>query len=156
MYRYYVAALVSMTLTVSAAVAQGPLQRVGQALDQAGKNIRADIENAVNRGQVAAQEQSLIVRVSERINWDKQLVNSAIQMTMSADGTIQLRGSVPNTAAKARAVDLAANTIGVTRVVDELAVVSTSKVIEAKPGVIESTPAATVPNPPQPKVDEKP
>ena len=42
---------------------------------------------------------------------------------VSADGaTVKLRGVVPNTAARRRAVELAGSTIGVEAVVDELAV----------------------------------
>ena len=44
-----------------------------------------------------------------------------------------LRGSVASKAIKARAVDLVQNTIGVTSVVDELAVIKDAKVIQAKP-----------------------
>ncbi len=56
-----------------------------------------------------------------------------------------LRGSVLNDAAKRHAVDLVQNTIGVTSVVDELAVVKEVKVIKAKPAVevIELTPPVT-------------
>ena len=44
-----------------------------------------------------------------------------------------MRGSVIDEAAKARAVDLVENTVGVTRVVDELAVIKDVKVIRPRP-----------------------
>lgn len=56
-----------------------------------------------------------------------------------------LRGSVINDSVKHDAVDLVANTIGVTTVVDELAVVKEVKVIKGKPDVriIGVTPPAS-------------
>ncbi len=53
-----------------------------------------------------------------------------------------LRRSVLSPALKLRAVDLVSNTIGVTTVVDELAVVKDVKVIKSKPTVrVIETPA---------------
>lgn len=124
--------------------AQGPIQRAGQALDNAGKNIRRNVEGAVARGQLSAQERDLLNRVSQRLSFDKQLVNSVLQLTVRADGSVVLQGSIPDLAAKSRAVDLAQSTLGVTSVVDELAVVKSVTIIEAVParvivpGVIES------------------
>ena len=110
-------------------------------VDNAGRNIRNGVEAEVARGQVSAQERDLLFRVSRRIEWDKQLVGSVLRFEILADGTVFLRGSVPNPDAKRRAVDLTQNTIGVTKVVDELAVVKVVKVIEVPPvRVIESVP----------------
>ena len=60
-------------------------------------------------------------------------------------GTVVLQGSVLNEAVKHRAVDIVENTIGVTSVVNELAVVKEVKVIKAKPAgrAIELTPSTT-------------
>jgi hypothetical protein len=146
MHRSLAAALVALSLVVTAAFAQdGPIRRAGQALDRAGKNIRSRVETEVARGQAAIAERELLGRVSRRIEWDKQLVGSTIQMEVQPGGAVILRGSVLNEKVKARAVDLVENTIGVTRVVDELAVVKEVKVIEARPGarVIGVTPPAT-------------
>lgn len=154
MHRQLLASVVILTLTASTAPAQGPLQRVGQALDRAGKNIRSDVEGAIARGQVTAQERDLLVRVTQRINWDRQLVNSSMQLVVLADGTVYLRGSVRSDAAKARAADLAENTIGVTRVVDELAVVKVVKVIE--PATVPPPPVTPVGPPVVPDVTVKP
>ena len=127
---------------------QGPLQRTGQAPDNAGKNIRRGVETGVPRGQISAQERELLARVTQRIKWDKQLVSSTLQLVVQADGTVSLRGSVIDEAAKARAVDLVENTVGVTAVVDELAVVKEVKVIQAKPAcVIETVPTRVIETP---------
>ncbi len=134
------------TLFATGAVAQdGPIQRAGQALDNAGKNIRYKVESEIARGQITAQEREVLGRVMRRIEWDKRFVGSAIQLEARSSGTMILRGSVVNDSVKHDAVDLVANTIGVTTVVDELAVVKEVKVIKGKPDVriIDATPPAT-------------
>ena len=84
----------------------------------------------------------MLSRVMRRVEWDKQLVGSTIQFVMQPDRAVVLRGSVLSPALKLRAVDLVSNTVGVTTVVDELAVVKDIKVIKAKPTVrIIETPA---------------
>ena len=93
---------------------RGRSSATARALDNTGKNIRRGVENGVARGQIAAQERELLSRVTDRIRWDKQLVSSTLQLVVHADGTVYLRGSVIDEAAKARAVDLAESTVGVT------------------------------------------
>ena len=69
---------------------------------------------------------------------------------------VTLRGSVASPVHKQRAAELVASTVGVNRVVDELAVVKVVKVIETKPAVqvIETKPAVTVIETPAPVVPE--
>ncbi len=138
------AALFALTLVASNAYAQdGILSRAGQALDNAGRNIRNAVETEVARGQIDADDREVLTRVTRRLEWDKQLAGSTIQFVVQPGRTVILRGSVLSPAVKLRAVDLVSNTIGVTTVVDELAVVKEVKVIKAQPTVrvIESTPA---------------
>lgn len=156
MIRTLFATLVALVLMLPAAYAQdGPLRRAGRALDNAGKDIRGRVETEVARGQSSAQERDILARVSRRIEWDKRLVGSTLQLEVRPGETVVLRGSVLNAAAKRQAVELATNTVGVASVVDELAIVkevkviestTTGRVIEVSPGttVIESTPAKRV------------
>ena len=144
------AAIATIALFSPLANAQeGGAQRVGQALDNAGRNIRRTVENGVARGQMSAQERELLARVYHRVHWDKALVNSTIQFEVQLDGTVILRGAVIDDASKKRAIDLAQSTLGVTSVVDELVIGKEVRVIQAapvKPGrpvkVITVTPAA--------------
>jgi hyperosmotically inducible periplasmic protein len=124
-------------------------QRAGEALDNAGRNLRRGVQNAFPRVRMAVHEQQVVARVYSRLHWDKALVGSALELEVFADGTTVLRGAVADEATRKRASLLARDTVGVTRVVDEL-VVSPARVIEAPattvvvpPGttVIESTPA---------------
>ncbi len=89
---------------------------------------------------IRAQEKELLNRVTQRIEWDKQLTGSTLQVEVQPGGAVLLKGSVMNEAAKARAVDLVENTTGVATVTDELAVVKSIKVHEARPAasVVES------------------
>src|SRR3954465_13339760 len=132
MPRRFLAALLIVAGFAAPSRAQGPIQRVGTALDNAGRNIRRGVENAVARGQISAAEQELIDRILFRIRWDKPLAGSALQLEVPAYGAVILRGSVASKEIKARAVDLVQNTIGVTSVVDELAVAKDVRVIEAR------------------------
>lgn len=60
-------------------------------------------------------------RVKNRLETDRGL--QGIAFTVSADGeTITLRGIVPDVNARKHAVDLAESTVGVEKVIDELAV----------------------------------
>jgi hypothetical protein len=133
MTRHFLTVLIILVGLAPASRAQGPIERVGQALDNAGRNIRRTVENAVARGQITAAEQDLIDRILMRLRWDKQLAGSVLQLEVPSYGAVILRGSVASKAIKERAVDLVQNTIGVTSVVDELAVAKDTRVIQAVP-----------------------
>lgn len=135
MKRQITAALVGLAvLTPVILLAQdGPAQRVGRALENAGRNVRRTVENGIARGEIANQERDVLSRVYHRVHWDKSLVNLALEFEVLADGTTILRGVVPDEAAKKRAVDLTSSTFGVTKVVDELVLMKDVKVIETVP-----------------------
>ncbi|APW62627.1 hypothetical protein BSF38_04177 [Paludisphaera borealis] len=113
--------------------AQGVVERAGEALDNAGRNIRRGVEGAVARGQAAVRETDVFGRVYARIHWDKKLTDSVIELEVQPDGTTTLRGAVADAAAKKRAVILARDTVGVTTVVDELTIAGAARVIPASP-----------------------
>lgn len=140
---------VALLVVASTSRAQdGPLRRAGRAIDSAGKNVRARVEGEVVKGEIRAEERDLLARVHNRIRWDKQLMRSVLQIEVLADGTVTLRGSVPDARAKDRAVDLAESTAGVTKVVDELAVGQEVRVIEAvpaRPARVVAPPTVVVP-----------
>ena len=122
--------------------AQGVVERAGEALDNAGRNIRRGVENAVARGEAAVRENDVLGRVYGRLHWDKMLNAAVIELTVAPDGTTTLRGAVADAAAKKRAVILARDTVGVTTVVDQLTVADATRVIPASPSV-KPAPAPT-------------
>ncbi len=145
MIRALSAAALSLALVSATANAQdGPLNKVGRALDQTGKNIRSTVESEIARGQITAQERDVLNRVGKRIDWDKKMAGSTLRIEVQPGGVVVLQGSVPSEAARLRAVDLVENTTGVTSVVDQLAVAKNVRVIESAPAVIETGSAATV------------
>jgi osmotically-inducible protein OsmY len=148
------AILLTLSCTVAAAFAQdNPIRRAGQALDRAGKNIRYRVETEVARGQEAIQDREVLHRVARRIEWDRQFLGSTMRIEVQPGGRVVLQGSVPTDAVKLRAVDVVQNTIGVSAVVNELAV-KEAKVIPASPSgrVVESKPSAL----PKTEVDVEP
>jgi hypothetical protein len=147
MYRFFALSLslVSVALAVSSASAQeGILSRTGRALDNAGRGIRNAVETEVARGQIDDEDREIVARVMSRVQWDKYLVTSTITLDVQPGRTVILRGSVPSPVHKQRAADMVASTVGVLRVVDELAVVKDVQVFKAVPTakVIVVTPPA--------------
>ncbi len=137
----------AFTLMAANSQAQdGILGRVGRGLDNAGRSIRGTVETEIARGQINAQERDVLRRVIKRIEWDKPLVGSVMQIEARPGGAIILRGSVVNEQIKRHAVVLVGDTIGVTSVVDELAVMKDVKVIETQPArIIDLTPPEVAP-----------
>ncbi len=88
----------------------------------------------------------MLNRVAKRIEWDKQFLGSTMRIEVQPGGRVVLQGSVRTEAVKLRVVNVVTNTIGVSSVVDELAVVKDVEVIKAKPAarVIESVPSTTI------------
>lgn len=135
------AALSAMTLVlvVSTAFAQdGILSRTGQALDNVGRGIRNAVDTGIAQGQVDAEDREVLSRVMRRVEWDKHLVGSTIQIEVQPGRTVLLRGSVPSPVHKKRTAELVASTVGVGSVIDQLAVVKEVKVIQ------QATPTARI------------
>ena len=65
---------------------------------------------------------SLHGRVYARLHWDKGLAGTNIETEVSEHGLTTLRGTVPDSKAKAKALQLANDTVGVTQVVDALTI----------------------------------
>ncbi len=128
---------------------QGIIGRAGEALDNAGRNIRSGVENAVANSKAAVHEQDLLARVYSRIHWDKILVGSTLELQVQADGTVILRGAMTDKVSKDRAILLARDTVGISRVVDEMTVLPPARVIPASPSPAVSTGAATIIKPAQ-------
>jgi hyperosmotically inducible protein len=107
----------------------GTGETIGEKIDDAAAAVRRGVDKAGDavKGQYArvkASVHSMGVegRVYGRLHWDKSLQNATIDVSVSKDGTATLTGSVASLTAKTTAVDLATRTVGVERVVDQLAV----------------------------------
>jgi osmotically-inducible protein OsmY len=82
-------------------------------------------EDAVREGfhktRESVHSMGVAARVYGRLHWDKSLHSSTLNIKVE-EGVVTLTGSVPTAEAKTKAVNLAADTVGVTKVVDELTV----------------------------------
>lgn len=104
-------------------------QSVGETLDRTARSVRQGLRDTAegvreqfNRARASVQAMGVQARVYSRVHWDKALYGSDIALDVSRDGVATLRGAVPDAAARLQAVALARDTVGVTRVVDELTV----------------------------------
>jgi hyperosmotically inducible periplasmic protein len=121
----------------------GAAAKAGERLDDLGRAIRrslADAEDTVREGlnktgetvrdgfartKESVQGMGLVPRVYGRLHWDKAL-NSSPLFVKAEGGTVTIRGTVPDEAAKAKAISLVKDTFGVTRVVVQLNVTAPS------------------------------
>jgi osmotically-inducible protein OsmY len=107
---------------------QGTTGKVGAKLDEAAKaikrgvnEVKADVREGFERTREAAHAMGVQARVYTRLHWDKALNTATLHVEVKS-GVATLSGSVPDDAAKAKAVLLARDTVGVTDVVDQLSV----------------------------------
>jgi hyperosmotically inducible periplasmic protein len=122
---------------------EGAAAKAGERLDELGRAIRRgiiDAEGTVREGlsktgetvrdgfartRETVQGMGLVPRVYGRLHWDKAL-NVSPLFVKADGGTVTIRGTVPDEAAKAKAISLVKDTVGVTRVVVQLTVTSPS------------------------------
>jgi hyperosmotically inducible periplasmic protein len=119
---------VALWAGIGRAQQEGAAEKAGAKLDEAGRKIKKGLEKAedtvreaFHRTRDSVHGMGILARVYGRLHWDKALHSSSLTIRIE-NGAVALRGAVPNAAAKAKAVELAAETVGVTKVVDELTV----------------------------------
>ena len=121
-------ALLTLIATTSAQ-AQGTGKKIGAKLDEVGRDLKGGLKSAGNEMKeqfasvkTSVENMGVESRVYSRIHWDKALADATIELTTSQDGVITLDGSVATAQVKSHAAKLAQETLGVTKVVDRLAV----------------------------------
>ncbi len=104
-------------------------QKVGAKVDSAVQDIKSGLRKAgdaareqFQQAKTSVHNMSVESRVYGRIHWDKALNDANIDLSGGSEGVITLDGTVANAQAKVRAVELARETVGVTQVVNRLAV----------------------------------
>jgi hyperosmotically inducible periplasmic protein len=96
-------------------------ESVRDGLNKTGETVRESF--AKTRDTV--QSMGIPSRVYGRLHWDKEFQN--IPLFVKAEGgTVTVRGTLPDDVSKAKAIDLIKDTVGVTRVIDQLNVISSS------------------------------
>jgi hyperosmotically inducible periplasmic protein len=123
---------------------EGVATKAAEKIDEVGRAIKRGILNAeetvrgglnktgetVREGFAKTREtvqgMGIPSRVYGRLHWDKQF--HAIPLFVKAEGgAITVRGTLPDEAAKEKAIELIKDTVGVTRVIDQLTVLSSSE-----------------------------
>jgi hypothetical protein len=137
--------LVALTLALGASLAigqePGPVERAAEKLDEAGRQLKQGLERGFGTARDAVRESfsrtrdrvndmNVEARVYGRLHWDKLLTTSSLTLSVEARGIVTLRGAVPSADAKKRAVELAADTVGVSRVIDQLVIQSAAEKVE--------------------------
>ncbi|MBX6313714.1 MAG: BON domain-containing protein [Isosphaeraceae bacterium] len=114
---------------VGRAQQQGPAERIGEAIDRTIRELREgarawgeDIQEQWVKTKAVINRMGVKSRVYGRLHWDKSLTDAPIDLELRKDGVLVLRGTVPDTAAKAKAVTLAKDTVGVTAIEDQLTI----------------------------------
>src|SRR4051794_4052096 len=123
---------------------QGAGKKTGEKIDEAAQAIKHGLQSARDtvREQFAKVRDSvhnmgIETRVYGRLHWDKALTSSALDIEVKG-GVVTLRGSVPDAKARLKAVDLAADTVGITKVIDQLTILPPPTIV---PGTsTETTP----------------
>ena len=128
---------------------RGPAEEIGQAFDKATRTASSWIGSTVETGRLGGDVAS---QVDDRLDSDKGLDSSKIEVRAGTDGAVELHGMVASPDAKERAVALARDTRGIKQVVDHLAVVPKARVVSspdepdsADPGRSPTTPPESTP-----------
>ena len=102
--------------------------------------MAATIRELLTNDQSSVRNLGLGRQVEIRLWQDKRLAAEAIVVEVEEAGRVVLTGQVPDAADKEKAVTLARDTRGVETVVDQLAVATASRTIEASPSPSPAVP----------------
>ena len=134
---------------------RGPAEEIGQAVDKATHSASTWVGSTVGSGRPA--DSDLASQVDVRLDSDKGLDSSKVEVRPGTDGAVELHGVVATADAKDRAVSLARDTRGVRRVVDQLAVAPRPRVVNSSSDEPASSDPSgstttTIPGDPAPRV----
>jgi len=116
--------LVTTTSLPSLRAQDGIGERIGQSLDQGLNRLQGELREGWASLKQTVDRLGIEGRVYSRLRWDKEIATSTIDLDATDKGVVTLRGQVSNAAAKQKAVQLAQDTVGVNRVIDELSVIT--------------------------------
>jgi hypothetical protein len=112
--------LIGLAVT-AAGCSKGDTQRlagVGHKVTEKARLLAHDTSERMSFGWHSANP-TLQLRVGQRLQWDKGLANTAIQVEATGN-VVTLKGAMPDLAQRQRAVAIAESTVGVEKVVDAL------------------------------------
>ncbi len=113
---------------VGRAQQEGAGEKAGEKLDDLGRRIKKGIDKAedvvregFHKTRDSVHSMNVAARVYGRLHWDKTLHSSNLNVKVE-QGVATISGSVPTAEAKTKAALLTAETVGVTKVIDELTI----------------------------------
>jgi hyperosmotically inducible periplasmic protein len=116
-------ALVLSVATFLPAPAQERLgERIGEKLDRGLTQLSRELREEWAQIKKSVERMGVHGRVYSRLRWDKQIQEASIDIEVRDESTVVLRGQAPSAAAKAKALQLAQDTVGVSQVIDEVTV----------------------------------
>jgi len=118
----YGACLISLIAAAPAQSQEGIGAQIGAQIDRGIERLGEEFRESWEALQKTVDNMGVQGRVYSRLKWDKQLADSRIDVDVKEGGIVLLQGRVPSEAAKEQAVLLTEQTVGVKRVVQELAI----------------------------------
>ncbi len=127
--------------------------QVGQGIDNAGRAMKrgfqsagAAVQGGFIKTKTSVHNMEVVSRVYSRLHWDKALTTSNLQLEVSNGGIATLTGVVPDAAAKAKALLLTSETVGVLQVVDQVVVTPPIPPIRSGAApIVPGTPPTVIP-----------
>ena len=119
---WFAALLLGISGVPSATAQEGLGERIGARIDRGIEELGDDFRESWASLQKTVDNLSVQGRVYSRLHWDKQLVDARIEVSVAERGVVSMRGSVGNSKAKAKAMKLAQDTVGVEKVINHLTV----------------------------------
>ncbi len=97
-------------------------ERIGQSIDQGLNRLQGEIQEGWESLKQTVDRLGIEGRVYSRLRWDKEVATATLKVKSTDDGIVTLEGQVATIAAKKKAMKLADDTVGVTRVIDRLSI----------------------------------
>jgi osmotically-inducible protein OsmY len=101
---------------------EGVGEQLGRKIDRGLTDLANDLREGWNQAKRSLDQLGLQGRVYARLHWDKDLSSAPLDLDVKETDIVVLKGSVSSAAAKAKAEQLARDTLGVRDVINELAV----------------------------------
>lgn len=114
--------VVGISNNSQATAQEGIGERIGERIDQSLEKLGSEIQENWASLRRFVDKLGVQGRVYSRLRWDKQLENAKIDVDVAEGGIVRVSGQVADASAKQQAIRLTENTIGVTRVIDQLQV----------------------------------
>lgn len=111
-----------MSTCSQASAQEGIGERIGERIDRSLEKLGNEIQENWDSLRKFVDKLGVQGRVYSRLRWDKHLENSELDIDVTEGGIVRVSGRVADASAKEQAIKLTEDTIGVTRVIDQLQV----------------------------------